>query len=100
MHQYTRSAFIRQMIENEDRISASSEFSYKAHIRSRQDYDALYRRSIEDPDGFWGEAADEHLDWFKHWDTSLRRGSGGTAHLGGCGGQQPPCPNATTPFMP
>ena len=100
MHQYTRSAFIRQMIENEDRISASSEFSYKAHIRRRQDYDALYRRSIEDPEGFWGEAAAAHLDWFKHWDTSLRRGSGGAAHLGGCGGQQPPCPNATTPFMP
>lgn len=69
MHQNTRSAFIRQMIENEDRISASSEFSYKAHIRSRQDYDALYRRSLEDPEGFWGEAADEHLDWFKRWDA-------------------------------
>ena len=69
MQQNTRSAFIRQMLENEERIPASSEFSYKAHIRSRQDYDALYRRSLEDPDGFWGEAAEEHLDWFKRWDA-------------------------------
>lgn len=30
-------------------------------------YDALYRRSITDPAGFWGEAA-EAIDWFKPWD--------------------------------
>ncbi len=34
-----------------------------AHISPEQ-YDALYKRSIEDPDGFWGEMA-ERIDWFK-----------------------------------
>ena len=27
-------------------------------------YHALHRRSVEDPEGFWGEAAREHLHWF------------------------------------
>lgn len=30
-------------------------------------YDTLYRRSLADPAGFWGEAAAE-IDWFKPWD--------------------------------
>ncbi|MEE9196395.1 MAG: acetyl-coenzyme A synthetase N-terminal domain-containing protein, partial [Alphaproteobacteria bacterium] len=30
-------------------------------------YDEIYRRSIEDPNGFWGEAA-EAIHWTKKWD--------------------------------
>ncbi len=69
MSQNTRTAFIRQMLGNEESISPSPEFSYKALVKSRQDYDRLYRESIEDSEGFWGRMADEHLDWFKHWDS-------------------------------
>ena len=32
-----------------------------------QDLDEAYRRSVEDPEGFWAEAASE-LHWFKPWD--------------------------------
>ncbi len=32
-----------------------------------QDFDGAYQRSVEDPEGFWSEAASE-LDWFKPWD--------------------------------
>ena len=32
-----------------------------------QDQEAAYQRSVEDPEGFWAEAAGE-LDWFKPWD--------------------------------
>ena len=32
-----------------------------------QDYDAAYRRSMEDPEGFWAEVASE-LEWFQPWD--------------------------------
>ncbi len=31
-------------------------------------YQAMYRRSIEDPDGFWADMADEHIHWFRRWD--------------------------------
>ena len=33
-------------------------------------YTAVYRRSIEDPEGFWGEAA-ENIHWYKKWDRVL-----------------------------
>ena len=35
-----------------------------------QDYEPLYRRSLEDPEGFWGEHAAE-LEWFQKWDKVL-----------------------------
>jgi len=33
-------------------------------------FDAIYKRSIEDPEGFWAEAAEE-IHWFKRWDKVL-----------------------------
>ena len=33
-------------------------------------YDAIYRRSLEDPEGFWGEVAGK-LDWDRPWDRVL-----------------------------
>ena len=38
-------------------------FQSRAHVRSMEDYRARYRRSIEDPDGFWAEEA-RRIDWF------------------------------------
>jgi acetyl-CoA synthetase len=38
-----------------------------AHIK---DYETLYKRSIDDPEGFWGERAEE-LGWYKKWDKVL-----------------------------
>ena len=35
----------------------SKEFSAKAHIKSIEEYEAIYKRSVEDPEGFWGEMA-------------------------------------------
>ncbi|MEG9432762.1 acetate--CoA ligase [Terriglobus sp. ADX1] len=55
----------------EDRIfPPPAEFASQASIRSREQYDALYRRSIEDSDGFWAEQA-QLLDWFKPFHTVL-----------------------------
>ena len=50
----------------------SKEFSAKAHIGSLEEYEAMYQRSIEDPEGFWAEAANE-LDWFQPW-TEVQSG--------------------------
>jgi acetyl-CoA synthetase len=46
------------------------EFSAEAHIKSLAQYEALYKRSIEDPEAFWAEAAKE-LHWFKTWDKVM-----------------------------
>ncbi len=42
-------------------------FTEKAHIKSIEQYQEMYDRSVKDPDGFWGEMA-ENLHWFKKWD--------------------------------
>jgi acetyl-CoA synthetase len=41
----------------------------KAWIKGKEEYEKLYKRSIEDPDGFWAEIAEEYVTWFKKWDT-------------------------------
>lgn len=43
----------------------------RAYLKSREEYDAMYTRSIEDPEGFWAEQAEEYLYWDKKWDTVL-----------------------------
>jgi len=42
----------------------------KAHIDTDK-YATLYRRSVEDPDGFWSEQATQFVSWFKPWDSVL-----------------------------
>ncbi len=45
------------------------DFVEKARLKSIEEYKKLYRRSIEDPQGFWAEMAEQYLDWYKRWDT-------------------------------
>jgi len=46
-------------------------------IGSRAEYEAMYRRSMDDPDAFWGELAEE-FDWkTKVRALSLRGGGRG-----------------------
>ncbi|MFT3788069.1 MAG: acetate--CoA ligase [Tepidisphaeraceae bacterium] len=45
-------------------------FSAKAHIKSMEQYRQMWKRSIEQPEAFWAEAANE-LHWFKKWDKVL-----------------------------
>jgi len=46
------------------------ELAKKAYIKSLDEYEKIYQRSIDDPEGFWAEMA-EQLDWFKKWDKVL-----------------------------
>ncbi len=46
------------------------DFAAQANITAEQ-YEADYKRSVEDPEGFWAEKATEYLHWFKGWDTVL-----------------------------
>ncbi|TMB41658.1 MAG: acetate--CoA ligase [Deltaproteobacteria bacterium] len=45
-------------------------FSRRASVPSRARYDELYRRSVEDPEGFWGEMAGR-LRWTTRWERVL-----------------------------
>ena len=45
-------------------------FAAGARINSREEFDQVYRESIDQPEQFWGRAAEE-LGWFRKWDKVL-----------------------------
>jgi acetyl-CoA synthetase len=56
---------------NEQRVfEPPAEFRAGAQIKSRAEYERLYKEAKEDPEGFWAKIAGE-LHWFKPWDRVL-----------------------------
>jgi len=45
-----------------------AEFTAQANIKSEEEYQELWQQAKDDPDGFWGELA-ENLDWFQKYDS-------------------------------
>ena len=48
----------------------NAQFSQSSHI-TKDSYQELYKQSIEDPESFWAQQADQFIDWFKPYDTVL-----------------------------
>ncbi|HPP45621.1 MAG TPA: acetyl-coenzyme A synthetase N-terminal domain-containing protein, partial [Methanomassiliicoccaceae archaeon] len=42
----------------------------KSFIKSKAEYEKMYKESIENPEAFWAKQA-ERLDWFKKWDKVM-----------------------------
>ncbi len=61
---------IQVMMEEHRLFPPPEEFSKRAHIKSMEEYESLYRESVEDPEGFWARMADI-IDWTKKWDKVL-----------------------------
>jgi len=55
------------MMEETRTFPPSPEFVDQALIKSRGEYETLWKESIENPDKFWGKVASE-LFWFKKWE--------------------------------
>jgi acetyl-CoA synthetase len=47
-----------------------ADFGAQANITKAQ-YDEMYQRSVDDPEGFWGEMAEKFLTWSKPWDKVM-----------------------------
>ncbi len=47
-----------------------TEFAAQANITADQ-YQEMYQHSIDDPEGFWAEQAENYLSWSKPWDKVL-----------------------------
>ena len=56
--------------EKTDVYPPSNESSGRAHIKNLDVYREMYQRSIEDPEGFWGDIA-SNFHWFKKWDKVM-----------------------------
>src|SRR5690554_1931861 len=41
------------------------------HIKNLEEYFNVYRKSVRDPENFWGEIAEENFFWRKRWDQVL-----------------------------
>ncbi|MEM9194663.1 MAG: acetate--CoA ligase [Myxococcota bacterium] len=75
-------------VSTESRVfEPPEEFQKHARVSSRGEYDALYRQSIDDPEGFWREQA-EALHWFdapttiRRWEPPFAKWfEGGTTNL-------------------
>src|SRR5580692_10715504 len=61
---------IDSILQEQRSFEPPAEFSRRAHIQSRDEYEDLYNESIAEPGKFWGRIAGE-LHWFKKWDKVL-----------------------------
>ncbi|MFH1484071.1 MAG: acetate--CoA ligase [Chloroflexota bacterium] len=61
---------ITSMMEEARVFYPPEELSENAHIKSPDAYKKIYQRSVDDPEGFWAEMA-EQLHWYKKWDRVL-----------------------------
>ncbi|MBV8894739.1 MAG: acetate--CoA ligase, partial [Acidobacteria bacterium] len=61
---------IDSVLQEQRKFAPPGEFSQRAYIKSLEEYERIYKESIEDPDKFWARAARE-LYWFKPWDKVL-----------------------------
>ena len=55
------------MMEETRIFGPPAALSRRAYVKSLAEYEEIYKRSIEDPQGFWAEKAGQ-LEWFKKWD--------------------------------
>jgi len=62
---------IKSTIKENRIFEPSKEFSEKAHIRSIEEYNSIYKKSVEDPEEFWAGVAESDISWFKKWDQVL-----------------------------
>ncbi|MBI5741306.1 MAG: acetate--CoA ligase [Nitrospirae bacterium] len=62
---------IEVLMTEERTFPPSREFSSRAHIGSMEEYERIYKRSVEDMEGFWAEMAEENLTWYRKWDRVL-----------------------------
>ncbi len=62
---------ISVLMEEKRTFPPSREFSEKAYIASMKEYEEVYKKSVDDPEKFWAEMAEQNLTWYKKWDKVL-----------------------------
>src|SRR6476660_6930509 len=61
---------IESVLHEDRKFECPVHFRQQAHIKSLEDYERIYRESVEQPEQFWSGIANE-LHWFKTWDKVL-----------------------------
>jgi len=66
----TASVNIDSTLNEQRKFECPDHFRQQAHIQSLEEYERIYRESVEQPEKFWGRIAEE-LHWFKKWSKVL-----------------------------
>src|SRR6202049_4144268 len=61
---------IESVLHEDRKFECPEHFRQRAHIKSLEDYERIYRESVEQPEKFWAGIANE-LHWFTKWDKVL-----------------------------
>ncbi len=61
---------ITSVLKESRQFAPPAEFAAQAHVKSLAEYERLWQRAKDDPEGFWGEQA-EGLHWFQRWHKVL-----------------------------
>ena len=55
-------------VQLKDIYPVTEKMKKNAWVSGRAAYDALWKKSVEQPDAFWSEIAGQQVEWFKKWD--------------------------------
>ena len=61
---------IDSVLHEERKFECPPAFAEKAHVKTLEEYEHIYKESVEQPEKYWGRVAEE-LHWFKRWDRVL-----------------------------
>src|SRR4029078_114256 len=61
---------IDSILQEQRKFECAPEFAQRAHIRSPEEYEQLYKESVEQPEKFWARVA-RALYWFRGWGRVL-----------------------------
>ncbi len=67
-----KSGKIESLMSEERVFRPSRKAQMTAHVKSMKEYREHYKKSMEDPAGFWGKRAEELISWNRKWRTVVR----------------------------
>ncbi|WP_165227945.1 acetate--CoA ligase [Aquisphaera insulae] len=67
----TSSGAITSVLHETRVFPPPAEFARKAHVSSLEQYQEIWNRAKDDPEGFWAEQANRLISWYKPWDKVL-----------------------------
>jgi len=62
---------IESLMQEKRLFNPPAEGQRQAAVKSMAEYEAAYKRSMDDPEGFWADRATELLTWDKKWSKVL-----------------------------
>jgi acetyl-CoA synthetase len=67
----TEETTIESLMTEERIFNPPADRRAEAYVKSMDEYRAHYKRSMDDPEGFWAERAEQLISWDKKWDKVL-----------------------------